>query len=169
MNYIIPIFLKLGRAPDRGSGGFGPSWGFSLFGGALHLNWGEKTRIIYPPWGIKHLRSEILMADGSWRDVRHGKEGQWRATDVPFFYRTRACERQDGTATLTVERAVYCGKLFPFRRKVYTSIDVEFGCEVGNQRGTWKGGTIGCGYNLKPGETPVECFQRMMRERSFDR
>ena len=34
--------------------------------------------------------------------------------------------------------------------------------EVGEETGSWKGGTIGCGYNLKPGETAEECFDRMM-------
>lgn len=163
------IFFNLGPAPAHDSPGFGPSWGFSLFGPSIHLNWGEKAKIIDAPWGLKHLRSETLMADGSWQDGPGDKEDQWKATDVPFFYRSRHCERQDGKATLTVRRGIYRGKMFPFHRKIFTSLEVRFDCEVGNQRGSWKGGTIGCSEYLKPGETPHDCFNRMMRTRTFDR
>jgi len=169
IQFIWPsIFIKLGRAPEHESAGFGPSWGFSLFGNSIHFDWGEKTKII-ELWGLDHVRHETLMADGSWQEGWRPKEGQWQATDVPFFYRSRACERQDGKATLTVMRGIYRGRLLPFRRKIFTSVDVEFDCEVGNQRGSWKGGTTGCSEKLKPGETPIECFHRMMRTRNFDR
>lgn len=163
------FYFKLGLAPANDSAGFGPSWGFSTFGPSVHINWGEKTKIIDAPWGVKHLRHEVLMADGTWEEGWRDKDGQWQATGVPFFYQSRHCNRQDGTAKLTVMRGIYRGKLLPFRRKVFTSIDVEFDCEVGNQRGSWKGGTIGCSHELKPGESPIECFNRMMREETFDR
>ena len=33
--------------------------------------------------------------------------------------------------------------------------------------GTWKGGCIGCNYDLKPGETAEECLKRMKKEHKF--
>ena len=39
--------------------------------------------------------------------------------------------------------------------------------EVGKKKGSWKGGCIGCSYDLKPGETPEECLKRMEKEREF--
>lgn len=32
---------------------------------------------------------------------------------------------------------------------------------------SWKGGTIGCGYALRPNESPYECLKRMEQERKF--
>lgn len=46
-------------------------------------------------------------------------------------------------------------------------IDVAFSDEVGSQRGSWKGGTTGCAYEMKTGETPEHTLRRMQRERRF--
>lgn len=46
-------------------------------------------------------------------------------------------------------------------------IEISFKQEVGKGKGSWKGGCIGCSYNLLPGETPEECIRRMEKERKF--
>ena len=46
-------------------------------------------------------------------------------------------------------------------------IEIEFDKEVGRKKGTWKGGVLGCSYDLKPGETAEECLKRMEKERKF--
>jgi hypothetical protein len=55
--------------------------------------------------------------------------------------------------------------LFARKRK---TINVDFNDEVGERTGSWKGGTLGCGYDLLPNETPLECLRRMERERKFN-
>lgn len=55
-------------------------------------------------------------------------------------------------------------KLFSLVRR---TIDVHFSREVGARKGSWKGGTIGCGYDMKPDETPLDCLKRMEVERNF--
>lgn len=57
----------------------------------------------------------------------------------------------------------------PFPRMIRNSIDVYFDGEVGKETGSWKGGTIGCDYDLKKGETMLECLRRMEVEREFSR
>ena len=47
------------------------------------------------------------------------------------------------------------------------TIDVHFSKEVGKRKGSWKGGTLGCGYTLRKNETPLECLKRMEVERNF--
>lgn len=47
------------------------------------------------------------------------------------------------------------------------SIDVEFNAEVGERTGSWKGGCIGCGYQMNPNETPLQALRRMEAERKF--
>ena len=80
----------------------------------------------------------------------------------------------------------YDGKLVPcifwveereWRRKWFTKskrfskvsryIQIEFSDEVGKEKGSWKGGCMGCSYDLLPNETPMECIKRMERERKF--
>jgi hypothetical protein len=39
--------------------------------------------------------------------------------------------------------------------------------EVGERTGSWKGGTIGCGYTMLEGETPLQTLRRMEKERKF--
>lgn len=173
------FFFRLCPASDWNVDGDQKRWGFSMHGDSgVHTYWSGQSKIFGWPWGSKHLRTEGLLRDGTWgeepswkdMDARDRfKEELWRAENVGWFYRTRDCEKQEGTATLTVRRRIWRGKLLPFVRRVSTAIEVEFHSEVGNRAGSWKGGTVGCGYELKPGESPVDCFNRMMRERSFDR
>lgn len=40
------------------------------------------------------------------------------------------------------------------------SLDLKFSAEVGPEKGSWKGGTIGHGIDMLAGETPREAFQR---------
>jgi len=38
---------------------------------------------------------------------------------------------------------------------------------VGKGKGSWKGGCIGCSYDLLVNEAPMECIKRMERDRNF--
>lgn len=44
--------------------------------------------------------------------------------------------------------------------KICRSLDLAFSAEVGPEKGSWKGGTIGHGIDMLPGESPKEAFQR---------
>ncbi len=44
--------------------------------------------------------------------------------------------------------------------KICRSLDLHFSAEVGPEKGSYKGGTIGHGIDMLPGETPKEAFQR---------
>jgi hypothetical protein len=48
-----------------------------------------------------------------------------------------------------------------FRKpKIRRSLDLEFSAEVGPEKGSWKGGTLGHGTDMQPGETAEEAFRR---------
>ena len=51
--------------------------------------------------------------------------------------------------------------------KVRRYIEVEFSQEMGPRKGSWKGGTLGCGYEMLPNEHPTACIQRMEKEYKF--
>lgn len=164
------------------------SWGVSYCHAesALHLSWGAKSRIVWMPWMYDHCRTEVMLNDGSFvpydRFPRRKKGepfgenpeplNRYRET-LPYHYMLDSGEVQHRQATVTVERRSWCWRAWPFRvlrwpSMTRTSIDVQFGDEVGERAGSWKGGTVGCGYDLRRNETPAECLRRMQRERRFD-
>ena len=88
----------------------------------------------------------------------------------PYTYVLRSGTIQHRIATVYVERRAWrplCLRWTGLIEKVSTCIDVQFDDEVGEQAGSWKGGTVRCGYALKPNETPLSCLRRMERERKF--
>jgi len=55
-----------------------------------------------------------------------------------------------------------------FRKpKVRRTLDIWFSQEVGQRKGSWKGGTIGHSVEFKPGEFPVHAFCRYCAENNL--
>lgn len=142
--------------PDQGQCS-GPTYGFYFFEDALVLQWGKTTgrrgdpqKFIYMPWAWNHREHKILSE----------KETH------PYRYIRRSGEVQERTATINVESRLWTRYWLPHRLYKRT-INVEFNDEVGERTGSWKGGTIGCGYDMLTGETPLQCLRRMERERKF--
>lgn len=137
----------------------GPTYGFYFMGGHLVLRYGKTTsramtgyKSIDMPWQWRHQWS---------RDCGD-------PITQPYRYVRRSGEVQERTATIQHGQTLWTRPWLPWR-KLVDAIDVRFSDEVGEGTGSWKGGTIGCGYIMKPGETPVECLRRMERERKFSR
>lgn len=173
------------------------TWGFSIpwepgYGklAAWHFNWGDKCKIVTMPWAWEWYRTSILAEDGkNWiheltthggrvpvcgpvsekwfffsRDLPRWKEAH------PYRYVLRSGEVQERTATIAVSEMEWRWRglmWLAWPRKVTRTIDVEFSDEVGERSGSWKGGCIGCSYELRPTETPEECLRRMEAERKF--
>jgi hypothetical protein len=101
------------------------------------------------------------------------KEPDGRHTETyPYRYLLRSGEVQEREATIHVERWTWRLRWLDRIRitafdKVRHSIAVAFSDEVGERSGSWKGGCVGCSYDLKPDETPRECLKRMEAERRF--
>jgi len=136
----------------------GPTYGFNFFEDLLFIRWGKDTghaktdprKSIYMPWAWKHRKHEVLS----------GEETH------PYTYTLRSGEVQHRTATIKAEQRTWTRWWFPFRR-VSRSIDIDFNAEVGERTGTWKGGVLGCGYEMNPGETPLQTLRRMEVDRQF--
>jgi len=166
------------------------SWGFSWHASDIHLNWGRRCKIVHMPWAWEWVRSSFLMPNGtswthelrSWRRRSHlgtacerthflhsSDLPQWSETH-PYRYVLRSGQVQERQATIKVREMEWRWRWFtwlPFPRMIRRTIDVEFSDEVGERSGSWKGGTIGCGYDLRRNETPRECLRRMERDRKF--
>lgn len=115
--------------------------------------------------------------------------------ELPYHYLLSCGEVQHVTATVTRERSWTVWKWFGESthpralghvarpRRAWLSdwlrqmqkrlnrpsdyIEVAFSDEVGERAGSWKGGCVGCSYEMKPGETPRHTLQRMQAERRF--
>lgn len=147
----------------------------------LWLWWGKKYTVIGFPWNPKWYRTSILLKDGTWETEKKGNkkdfyEQQWKdkqwSEQYEYSYTLRSGEIQKVPTTIYVEEREWrrtgwmWSSLF---NMVNRTIDVDFSEEVGEGRGSWKGGTLGCGYTIKKGESPLECLKRMERERKFSR
>lgn len=131
-----------------------------------------------PKWVLGYRR--LSLHDGTMTPMRRGDPyrglsyvpGRYEES-FPYQYTLRSGDVQIRTATVTVGRMSWAWRM-PARwfgiwwpRKVRTSINVDFSGEVGERTGSWKGGTIGCGYDLRLGESPEQCLRRMEQERKF--
>lgn len=144
--------------PDEGQCS-GPRYGFAFHGAALWLHFGKMTgrsrgpqryRAYDMPWAWRHRKHEVLGEPES----------------HPYRYTLRSGEVQDRIATIKPERRVWTRPWFPWKRES-RYIDIEFSDEVGERSGSWKGGVLGCSFDMQPGERAIDTIQRMERERSF--
>lgn len=179
---FIPLaFLdRLAREPNE----MMERWGFTYFMRAIQCSWGCKCKCISMPWDLDHIKHEVRRPDGSWvpyvgswevaQPIKNtdgmvviggGKEPDGReAFTFDYTYILKSGEVQHRIATIYVERREWRQKwlkwcpLFAKKRK---SIDVSFNDEVGERTGSWKGGVMGTGYEMRKGETPEATLRRM--------
>jgi len=105
---------------------------------------------------------------GAWEKAKE-PDGRWVET-YPYRYTLKSGKIQDRIATVYVEEREWRWRWFQklaWPRKIHRSINVDFSDEVGERSGSWKGGTIGCGYDLMPEESAEDCLRRMELERKF--
>lgn len=150
--------------------------------------WWKKNYAFHFPWTFKHRLTEILEHKANlpgvqktvWNDrdknfmdsYGERKNVQASVTKVyPYEYKLKNGEVQQRQAAVSVERMTWVARWWPIIpiKKVRTSIDIAFNEEVGEGTGSWKGGCLGCGYDMLPGETPLVTLRRMEREREFAR
>lgn len=165
-----------------------PEWGLAYHGstfwiyrgGKGNMNGGNKWWTMYAPWSWQWVRTSYLRKDGSWEhefkgDKRMLHRDQWKdlwwTETYPYTYVLKSGEVQHRTATVKVEEREWRWhwlKWLGFPKRISTTIGVEFNDEVGERTGSWKGGTLGCGYELLKGESPLNCLRRMERDRKFN-
>jgi hypothetical protein len=124
------------------------------------------------PWMMwDSVRTSIYSPDGAHFATQ--EKGKWDA----FYKLKEQCpklhfgfEDYDGeliTATCMIEEMEWHRgegwfkwlKWF-YPAKIRRSLDLKFSTEVGPEKGSWKGGTIGHGIDMLEGETPRQAFER---------
>ena len=168
----LSVWLPLGLTAFPWEAMSGPHWGISAsrkFG--LCFYWGQRRKSYDWPWNWHTLAYETLTKDGDWRELDWDQRKTQAYSEAhPYTYTLRSGKVQNRMATITKRRHVLTWqafKRFGWPRWIKESVDIEFDDEVGERSGSWKGGCIGCSYDLKPGESMEQCLRRMEGERVF--
>lgn len=180
LGYLIamPCLNRWHREPEE----IMDRWGFYYHDNAFVFCWKGKSKFYRMPWDWEHVKEchlEYCYVDGgidwipskrSW-ELKHGEEPNKPVTwTLPWKYTLKNGTVQEGTAQVTMERREWRRRWLmwcPWFAMKRQSIDITFDREVGERAGSWKGGCIGTGYNMKTGESAPMAFERMMRERKF--
>ena len=135
----------------------GPTFGFRFHEDLLFIHYGNPTgtrespeKAFNMPWAWKH-REHLILSEPETH---------------PYTYTLRSGEVQRRTATIKLESRRWTRFWLPWH-KVSRAIDITFSDEVGERSGSWKGGCIGCGFELLPSETPLQALRRMEATRKF--
>jgi hypothetical protein len=175
----LPIYTKYEQCDP-------PRYGFYWYkyggrsGDAFVICNGQKTKHYHMPWSMDWVRTSYLLPDYyTWRHEIKGyrfeswkclEDGQLWMEKHPYVYKLKNGEEQHVIATISVEEREWRPRWFKwtslFARKRMT-INIGFSGEVGERAGSWKGGTVGCSYELRPDEAPVDALRRMEKERKF--
>lgn len=166
-----------------------PKWGISYHGqmfwihrgGKGNMNGGSRWWAFEMPWAYTWVRTSMLRKDGEWehdtkKTPKSFYQDEWKdilwSETHPYTYTLNSGVDQHRMATIRLEEREWRMRAFqwmPYLARIQKTIDIDFDGEVGEGTGSWKGGTLGCGYELLPNETPQMCLKRMETEREFDR
>lgn len=175
---FFTVYIHLSEEYDRPWDDNGFMYGFYIYDWYdINFGWGTKSFCWEFPYVAKIWnRTEIFDVNGiHWFTERKGEKSWDTRYEIqnkikksyPYKYVLKNGEIQEREAKVHVSNMVWTRKWFPFLEVNKRCIDVDFSDEVGERTGSWKGGCISCGYELREGETPEECLRRMERERKF--
>lgn len=175
--WLVQAFIPLGISRREYTVGEEPSWGVEAsceFG--FTLNWGHWRKNWSWPFHRFTQRYEYKAVNGMWVDtglkwrVQLPPEELPAKETYPYRYVLRSGELQEVNATVHRLRRVVARHIlhhFGWPKKTTHEIEVSFDGEVGEGAGSWKGGTVGCGYEMQPLETMRDTLKRMESERTF--
>ena len=158
-------------------------YGLHFSEGVLHVHYGPQThdsistksKCFFLPWkSWRHIRRSLYDAQGNhfWTE-RDGDRSAWpalRAVEeacpkIKFDFEDYDGERI--TATTHIEEREWRFGEKPFRwlswfrrPQITRSLMLSFSAEVGTEKGSWKGGTVGHSIQMLPGETHEAAFRR---------
>jgi hypothetical protein len=163
------------------SGAIGNPW-------ALHVTYGARTHSSLTdmdwywslPWTEwRHVRHSLYGLSGDFF-VTIPEKGNWTDhRDLVDGCPTRTCEFRDfdgevlSAKTRIEEREWRYGRgwfkwLSWFRQpKVWRALDIDFSGETGEEKGSWKGGTMGTSIGMLPGELHESAFRRYCAEHNM--
>lgn len=179
LTFVLPFRNKWTYECDA------PKWGISIHnntvwihrGGKGNMKGGSKWWTWYIPFLTKEwVRTSILLKGGIWEHETKGNrkdfyKEEWKEKQESWTYNyTDSYDGEVIPTTIYVDEREWRPKWLKWTSlfaKKSRSIDIHFSKEVGKRKGSWKGGTLGCGYELLPNELPIDCLKRMEKERKL--
>lgn len=170
----VPALWRLGR-----------QYGAFYSEGMVHMHYGpqtmdsrtEKSKCWSVPWmNWRHVRRSIYGLRGE--HIATEPKGmpflEWYAIEqacpsVTFEFDDFDGERIEASTHITEMEwrlgTRWCKWLSLFcRPRIRRSLDIRFSKETGPKKGSWKGGTIGHGIEMRPGELHESAFRRYCAE-----
>ena len=156
-----------------------PRYGAYYFESALWFLKNRKVKAVHMPWSYDWHRTSLMLRDTSFEhetryDRKEFYKEEWKKKAwvgrYHFTYVLKNGTVQERLATVTVEEREWRMRWFKWTKifaKVSRDISVEFSGEIGERTGSYKGGTMGCGYQMRNNESPLSCLRRMEKERKF--
>lgn len=143
------------------------------YGRQTHDSSTEQRAGYFLPWTQwRHVRRSLYGLKGELFETvpEKAEYAVWKLLEESCPHARFSCEDFDGkpivATTRLEEREWHAGTgwfrwLSWFRRrKIHRSLDIEFSDEVGPEKGSWKGGTIGTSIEVLPGELHEAAFRR---------
>ena len=184
-----------------------PEYGYYFYGEGkffdeIVLKLGKKSKTVYMPWALEFYKRSVLLKGNKWwghtqKEVRKAKkQGKYVWNDpkfnieyddkriyterVIFTYTTVGGEVQHTTATCHVEVREWRPRWFMWTklfRHVRRDLEIQFDDEMGNQRGSWKGGVLGVSAPITQDEidrldfvSPLRRYEKKVNEiHDYDR
>lgn len=177
--FILPFRNKWQNECDP------PKWGISIHGNTFWIYKGGKGNgkggNKWWTWDIpfvtkKWFRTSVLLKDDTWEQETPKIRKNFYETEQKQKQKSWTYDYTDSYDGEIIPTTIYVyerewrpkwliwTKLFAFTRR---TIEIDFSKECGKRKGSWKGGTIGCSYELLPNEEPLDCLKRMEKERKF--
>jgi len=162
-----------------------PSYGIAIhngsfwiyYGGKGNMNGGSKYKAFsFPFVNSQWIRTSILLKDNTWEHEVKGKRKEfwndkWKSKQKSWTYDyTDSYDGEIIPTTIYVEEMEWRPKWLTWTKlfaKTRRSIDIHFSKEAGSKKGSWKGGCIGCIYEMLKDESPLDCLKRLEIERKF--
>lgn len=147
--------------------------------------WGNRKFCFHMPWSWDWVRTSVRMfgrnsSIGNWLHENKNTpsmnfwDDKWNYVIYkeihPYTYTLKSGVVQSVRCTIRIEQREWRWRTLkglPFPRIIRNTIAVDFSSEIGERSGSWKGGTVGCSYELRDNETPEQCLRRMEKERKF--
>lgn len=154
----------------------GPSYGIVYHMRSFQIYWNRKCKIIHMPYDYTWIRTSLLLKDGTWEHETKGNrktfyEEPWLSKQweiiIPYKHITSNEGHIDLEITCHMTEREWRQKWLKWTkigRKTRKTIDVKFSEEVGKGRGSWKGGTIGTGFNIPKNGTYLDALKDMEKQ-----
>lgn len=154
----------------------------------LHVHYGpetmdsstSKSRCYFIPWMERRMvRHSLYTPEGALFANLSGI-GNWQTEHIlrdacPVLkFRFNDFDGEEIVATCRVEErewkhgTSWCKWISLFRRpEIVRSLNLQFSAEVGERKGSWKGGTVGHGITMKSDESVPDAFRRYCEEQKL--